>query len=76
MKNTGYRYLQLQAFQSEKQGRAFTIRRRNKGIAQLDIHFEERLLHVMNGLSTGNYQVVAQRIFAVRESADQDERIP
>ena len=30
------------------------------GVAQLHIHFEERLLHVMNGLSTGNYQVVAQ----------------
>jgi Transposase, Mutator family len=29
-------------------------------VAQLDIHFEERLFHVVNGLSTGNYQVVAQ----------------
>jgi hypothetical protein len=29
-------------------------------IAQLHIHFEERLLHVMNSLSAPNYQVVAQ----------------
>jgi hypothetical protein len=28
-------------------------------VAQLHIHFEERLLHMVNGLSTGNYQVVA-----------------
>jgi hypothetical protein len=29
-------------------------------VAQLHVHFEERLLHVVDGLSTGNYQVVAQ----------------